>query len=283
MRKCTDTKIGDLITFYEMNLLTKNDSARFEEHAIDCEYCMTELKNAKSRLSILHQQKQKILAELHKQGINYKSEKEELLANIPGKLTHNVFQFEGIIELLRQIIYGRELIPALVVTSILLMILILPPSTVPENPYLPYLTFEKALHIPLDDSRAVQSESFQFFSKGMSLYQNDQYHQAIEHLQMAAENDPDEGIFWLYLGICQYLDRQVEDAVETLYKARNLVDPVKKNTANWYLSQTYLLEGEASSAVPLLISLIDQDLEYAEESAALLENIRLTSPELFED
>jgi hypothetical protein len=43
---CIDRKLGDLLSAYELGLLSESDTERFEQHLIGCEYCYTRLKEA---------------------------------------------------------------------------------------------------------------------------------------------------------------------------------------------------------------------------------------------
>lgn len=42
--QCTNQKLGDLLSAYELGLLSELDTERFEEHLIGCEYCCARLK-----------------------------------------------------------------------------------------------------------------------------------------------------------------------------------------------------------------------------------------------
>jgi hypothetical protein len=51
--RCIDTETGNLLHGYELGLLTDDETGRFEEHLLSCEYCFAELKRFEEQSRLL--------------------------------------------------------------------------------------------------------------------------------------------------------------------------------------------------------------------------------------
>jgi len=283
MDKCINEDIGRLITFYEMGLLGEKDRTRFEDHALECGYCLHELQRLNSGLKILFEHKQEVLENLQARGITFEGAQENLLRLAAKKEVPAESLWEKFYNSIRSNWFPKAGIPALAVAAAIVLILVLPKSRHPDNPYYKYLSFEKAPYLSLGDTRVKETEAHRFFSEGMQLYQKNDFQAVINNLEKAVQIDSSEGKFWLYLGISYYLKRRSEPAIAALIKAGQKLDTVQRNRALWYLAQAYLLDGDVESSVPILQSLSNQQLEYAKEANNLLKEIREISPEMFKN
>lgn len=51
--KCTDPELGVLLHAYELNILSDEDTERFEIHLLECEYCFEQIKDFESEAGLL--------------------------------------------------------------------------------------------------------------------------------------------------------------------------------------------------------------------------------------
>jgi len=266
-----------------MGLLSEKDRTRFEDHALECSYCLQELQRLNPRLKILFEHKPEILENLQAKGITFEGAQNELLRLVAKQKVPAESAWERFHNFTKSNWFPKAAIPALAVATAIILVLVLPKSPHPDNPYYKYLSFEKAPYLPLGDTRVMETETHRFFNEGMHLYQKNDFRGAITNLEKAVQSDSSDGKIWLYLGIDYYLDRQANPAIEALTKARQKLDTVQRNRALWYLAQAYLLDGDVESSVPILQILSNQQLEYAKEANHLLKEIREISPGLFKN
>jgi len=224
-------------------------------------------------LSVMRRHKAKILKGLHDEGINFESLKKRLLA-LPRsgriKKTSPKYIWEKILQGLRVFSRPRGWVPAAVVVTALLLMITLPLFHHPENPYLTYLSSDKLPYQPQKLRGEMASQAERFFHKGMNEYIRGNYKGAIGNLREAVEKVPDNGTWWLYLGVCYYLDGQGRQATEALTRADTLTQYSQKVTSRWYLAEAHLLQGHVDRAIPLLEWVRDQKREYATQADSLL-------------
>lgn len=272
---CTDQETGKLITLYELGKLREDQQERFEQHLMDCDFCLQELQALSPTIAALRNQREELVLALHNSGVSYAAQKRALLASRhPVRFS----LWKRISEMVEDLVIPRELIPAVVVTAALVFLLIIPPSTQMDNPYLPYISFQKAPYSQGTLRSAAASEADQEFVLGMQQYLRSDYPAAIHYLSKAIELNPEEGEFLLYLGICYYLNRQAEPAIETLTLAEQATVYSLNSRARWYLAQSYLLACRAEEAQPILEGLSDQKRDYSQDADKLLKKIRSIQP-----
>jgi hypothetical protein len=234
-------------------------------------------------LEIFFQHNREILESLQSKGVTFETTSDELLERTTRRKIPSESLWDKFSDFIRINWFPKAAIPAMAVVVAVVLILVLPKSPMPDNPYYKYLSFEKAPYIPLGDTRVMETEAQRLFSDGMRLYQEDNFNGAIPILERTVELDSTVGKYLLYLGICYYLDHQPASAIESLDEATKKLDTVQRNRALWYLAQAYLLDGDAASSVPILQILSNRNLEYAKEANYVLGKIRKISPGLFEN
>ena len=272
MNKCTNPKVGELIMQYELGALSDEACLRFDEHLMECDYCLSELKNMSPVIEAMRDSGEKIAEGLHRQGIS--------LASIEKTPVKKRVQSKGIVERFKNLLQDlfqrfdallrpRVLVPATLVAGAMVLFVMLSPVFRSGNPYLYHLSFDK-LPYEAGDLRETTSDAHVFFNQGMANYKNDNFEDAITDLKKAVELTPDEGEWLQYLGVCYYLDRQAQPAIETLTKADSLTAFFQKLRIRWYLSQALLLNDEADRAIPYLEWIVAQNKEYVSQAETLL-------------
>jgi len=271
MNECIAPEVGALITQYEMGQLSDEERNRFEEHLMDCDFCRRELEETLPTISTMRRHKAEIVQGLHDEGISFESLKERLLAlSRPGQIqkTSPKYIWEKILQGFRTFGRPRIFVPAAVVVTALLLFVTLLHH--PDNPYLAYLSFEKLPYRPQKLRGEMATEAERLFHQGMNDYLRSDYRGAIGNLRKAVEKAPDKGAWWLYLGVCYYLDHQGKQAIEALTKADTLTQHSLKIRTRWYLAEAHLLQGDVDRAIPLLEWIRAQKREYAAQADSLL-------------
>ena len=269
--KCIAPEVGRLLTQYELGQLEQEEQDRFEEHLMDCDLCRRELEEMLPIITAIRGHKAEVAKALHSEGISFKSLKKQLLIS---RQTHRVktrsieYTRGRVLTWFKNIGKLRILVPAAVmVTTLFLFVTLL---QYPKSPYLPYLSFQRLPYRleKLRGEEATQGE--QLFHQGMNDYLRGNYKGASNSLKRAVEKDPNNGIWWLYLGVCYYLNHQSKRAIGALTKADSLTQYSQKVRSRWYLAQAYLLEGDADRAIPLLEWIRDQKMGYSAQADSLL-------------
>jgi len=262
--------VGELITQYEMGQLSDEERDRFEEHLMDCDFCRRELEEMLPTISAMRRHKAEIVQGLHDEGISFESLKERLLA-LPrpsrAKKTSPKYTWDKIVLGFKTFGRPRIFVPAaVVVTALLLFVTLL---RHPENPYLTYLSFEKLPYRPQTLRGEMATEAERLFHEGMNDYLRGNYKGAIGSLRDAVTEAPDNGSWWLYLGVCYYLDHKGKRAIESLTRADALTQHSLKVRTRWYLAEAHLLQGDADKAIPLLEWISAQKMGYAAQADSL--------------
>ncbi len=272
MDQCTDIKIGRLLTQYEQVQLSEKDRIRVEEHLLVCDFCFNEVTEMMPLSDSIVENKEEITNQLQAEGLTFKEEKERLLGQTRrgAVITHRI---DRIFDFVREFLQPKIYVPALVTAAALVFLLIIPQtSRKPDNPYQQFISFEKAPYRPV---RAAQTtEAHDLFQRGMEAYQANNFKTAIANLNKATNLKPNEGKWWIYLGVSYHLDKQADLAIGSLQVADSLTTSTLKQRSRWYLAQAYLVSGDISNAVPLLEELVENKREYATEADELLMKIK---------
>jgi len=274
--KCIDTEVGQLIFLYELKQLRDQQNRQFEEHLMRCNYCMQQVQDKLPIFDAFHQNKEEIRADLEAEGLLFQPSYSLLDAIRSGarrwmELLSNILDWlQNVIQVFSQ---PKVLVPIGAIAAALFIIVLIQPKPGDENPYLPYLSFQKIPYRQMQTRGTVGEEAQQLFTDGMTAYREDKFTLAADHVTKAVELAPGEGLWWLYLGVIHYLDHQPELAIIALAKANSLTEYALKSTSRWYLAQSYLLNEDSESGVHYLKILADQQREYAEEAQRLLNEI----------
>ncbi|TKJ36566.1 hypothetical protein CEE37_14900 [candidate division LCP-89 bacterium B3_LCP] len=277
MKQCIDAELGRLIALYELGQLSDDERDRFEEHLLKCDFCLGEIEEKMPVISAFQEHKDEIREELKRESIEYKPQKRKLLKLVREERKRKALTatiWERIISSIEDFRRAKVFVPATIVTIALVVFLIMRPGTQPENPYFAHLSFEKAPFKQMHVRSDIGTDAQLTFRKGMDEYLKGNFKGAIDYLENAVSASPDEGPWWLYLGISYYLDRQAKPAVKALTKAVSLTEYTLKSGAEWYLAQAFLLDGNADPAMPLLEGLAIQKRDYSEIAESLLEKVR---------
>jgi hypothetical protein len=278
MNGCTNEELGRLMTRYEAGQLSDEERDRFEEHLLDCDFCFQELKQMAPFMSAIQRHRVALIDSLHRDGISFESLKEDLLASHHTKRIPYRKRWESIAQIFENLLRPRVWGPAIGVVAVVVLFLLITPFS--GNPYLDHLSVEKLSFNELHGYEATHlrggnvSEADSLFLLGMDDYLANNYKGAIGKIEDALEIAPDKGNWWLYLGVCYYLDHKANPAIEALTMADSLTQFYNKERARWYLAQAYLLKKDSQKAVPLLEWIVAQNRIYAEKADTLLKAVQ---------
>lgn len=275
MEKCNSEKFKSLIFPYGMGLLSDSECSLFEEHLMDCDDCLSELQKVKPLVSVMRRHRTALVESLRADGMDFESLKKELLASYRKQRPARETVWQKITQILETLRRPRVLVPVVGFALVLVLsfYIILPVKQQIESPFETCLSFEKLPYQPIELRNGMANEAEQYYLNGMEDYLEDDYASAISKLRRAVRMQPDEGKWWLRLGVCYFLNRQPEPAIEALTKADELTQLSYKIRTRWYLAQSYLLKGDSENAVPLLEWVAAQDRTYADEANSSLKSI----------
>ncbi|MCB1061189.1 MAG: hypothetical protein KDB65_13280 [Calditrichaeota bacterium] len=112
------------------------------------------------------------------------------------------------------------------------------------------------------------------YLKGLDAYMAADYKKGEKYFATAVKASPEQGDWWLILGVCQVLQHDDKNAVRSLQKANTLVSEPSLSKAHWFLAQAYLMGDDASSAAPLLEWLSVNGVEHSADAKQLLQDLR---------
>jgi len=259
MNRCIDEKTGELITPYEFGQLEEQDRERFETHLRDCTFCRAELDKMAPLASKLWLHKDVIVRKLHEEGYHFEQARQELLSSLSQKRPLPQTDGWAVRGFFENLLRPRILVPAAVTVTVIALVLLLSSPTANHDEKLPY---------PLRPPYSGESESLlrdnslitgdQYFRGGISDYSAGKYASAISQFRKALADRPDQGEWWLYLGVASYLDGRYFDAIQALSKADSLILPLYQPHVRWYLAQADLKTGKTKDAIQLLQWLRDR-------------------------
>jgi tetratricopeptide (TPR) repeat protein len=265
---------------YEVGLLEGEERDRFEEHLLECDFCAGEVERMFAVARALGANREAIRRGLAEEGITFEA--------LRGKLTRERLRSpgRGLIGPLREALRRPPVLWTVVATVTVAILLVVtfrwavkPNESVSARRWAPFLSFqalpyEGSLTLRGGESVAGQEE----FDRGMEAYLQADYGRAARHLRQAVRRSPDQAEWWLYLGVCAYLQRDAQQAIPSLGRADQLGQGRMRGRARWFLAQSYLLGGERDRAEPLLEWIVTQDQDYARDAAQLLNRLRSEEP-----
>ncbi|MBU1881913.1 hypothetical protein KKA08_07735 [bacterium] len=263
MSSCTNESLGHLIAFYETGQLSEKEKITFEIHLLDCDFCRNELQQMTTTFDLMHEHRTSILQALGTTDAKPLLHPKEVKQPIFSRLKEFILK---IFNALAQ----PEFAVASVVTILFASFLLTLENAPPSSPFTDLLRFEKA---PYNSQILRSSEAepgAQQFKSGMSYYLNDDFGNAALQLEKAVASEPENGVYRLYSGVCYFLQRQGDPAIDALLKAVNLNEDVLQNRSRWYLAQAYLLKADTARAREQLEILSAEQLEYSSEAEELL-------------
>jgi tetratricopeptide (TPR) repeat protein len=279
MKRCIDENIGELITQYELGQLSNQDRERFEAHIGECSFCRGELDEMAPVVSKIWLHKDELLEKLHQEGYHFENAKEELVSYLNQDGLRREKDAWSVRRFFENLLRPRFLIPAAGMVAVVVLVLLLTSPVVNHQDKLPYPLrppYEGESEFLLRENTLMSGE--QSFRRGISNYSANNYKGAVSQLKKAIADQPDNGEWWLYLGVSCFLEGEYNQAIKALMTSDSLISSLYKPHARWYLAQAYLQSGNSKEALRLLLWLRDQSDNsiYTKEADTELNKIQKT-------
>lgn len=113
-----------------------------------------------------------------------------------------------------------------------------------------------------------------YIDKTMGFVSKGKWKQSLQRLQIVLETYSDDVNAHFYAGLCLYNLQQYEEAKTHFATCLQLSYSNFNEEASWYLAQSFLANGEKTSAKELLTAIRDQKGYYAKQAEKLLKGIR---------
>jgi len=246
MKNCIDEKVGDLIAAFEAQILDDDDRILFEKHLKVCEFCLDSLvemvpiiMDIKNRAGVFAEEAgdsfnkfaNDVLNEGSIEGLLNRTKQE--INESADKLYAEWLKFEPLF-------LGSEIVTAL----------------------------ERLLPGSLLDVLDTIFKSI--MSNWQEAYRNGDYETAIKLLSEINDKYPDLKAPKLFLGVCQYLNKQPGEAVKMLKQADTSSDSSFNEETKWYLAQSLVLNGDIEEAKKTLEWLVAQPESTIQKDAKTL-------------
>jgi tetratricopeptide (TPR) repeat protein len=275
--ECTDPEAGKLIHHYEMGQLEEPDRGRFEEHLMVCPFCAAEAEAMHRVATSIRANRNSIRQGLADDGITFQNLRQKLSGEPRDPHARSeTGTMPRLWKECRQVLSDLSLKwkmlgagGAVVLSAAVVLLLVLAPPRIDEH-IIPLLSFQA---LPYEGSIRIRGESQlrgqSDFDTGMQAYGLGDYAHAIPRLQRAVDESPDQGLWWLYLGVSCFLQQDAKSAITSLRKSDLLITGDNQPKVRWFLAQSYLLAGKRSEALPLLNGLASGNNEYSSRAADL--------------
>jgi len=265
--ECTNPEIGALIGQYEIGSLSDVEQAAFEEHLLVCDHCHQEVTLMYDAASMLHAGREKVLQELKRQGVTYEStliQQREQNQQTKMKTSTEKSKF--------RVVYWSVSI-AVAAAAVFLVIGRMP--DLKDSRFSLYINVR-----PMDSptSLLLRGESpppgNENYQNGLAEYAKGDYNRAERLFTRAVKESPEQGEWWLILGVCQVLLKNSDAAIQSLMEADKLTTGESQRKARWYLSQSYLMNDDLDNSVKLLEWLVNERKDHADDARNLLWKLR---------
>jgi tetratricopeptide (TPR) repeat protein len=255
IKHCINESAGCLLALYSLDTLTRRETKYFERHLMECGYCREQLEQVIPVATVLRQDRARQLARLAEE----KAGRHQSTTIVPLVLRalHRIWRFQVLVP-----VAGALVVLALITTM------------VQGNPYDKIITKEP---LPCEVGltyRRVSPTTQEQFDQGMSDYSMKQYDAAIRKFRLALQQAPDEGLWWLYLGVSYYLDRRPDEAIAALNSVNEPAQSPFNAKAQWYKANALLMKRKPVEALSLLNWQIEQNTRYANDAKSLISKVK---------
>ncbi len=243
---CIDPERGTLLAAYELDLLSPEEQASFEQHLSDCTACRESLYEMAPAIQAIRTSPGQVA--------------ERLIPEAPA----------------RRMALWRVLVPVAAAAAVVAFVL--RPSGGPALPELARI--EPVPYVAMETRASGLEEAEQLFRVGMERYGEEQYGRAAPLLAEAYRMmRPSPAAIPVartafYAGLSFLLARQPDSAQVYLAEASRVSLPVLVDRSHWYQAQACLLQNRPDCAIEHLEILAGQSPGYGEEAAEQLIEVR---------
>jgi tetratricopeptide (TPR) repeat protein len=109
------------------------------------------------------------------------------------------------------------------------------------------------------------------FRKGMEVYAEAKYKEAVPLLEGAAGKEPNHDAAVFYLGICYLMTNRPDECIRELAKLTTAVSNPYREESHWYLAKAYFKKGDLAPARRELESVVAMNGVYVNEARKSLQ------------
>jgi Putative zinc-finger len=263
MPECINPQVRELIHDYEMNQLTEAERDRFEEHLIDCPFCLHEAQAMQRLSTAMTANREAVLDALREDGLTFDRIRRRLTVRRESRWEMLAGWFQSW--------PGRSALAGAMAAAVLIGFLLRPQLA--NSPYFKDLSFQVPPYHSVQLRGGTLGEADKLFESAMEFYVQGKYAVAIGGIKHSLKLDSSHPDRWLYLGASQYALLDPKGAIKSLKEAERTGQGLTKTRARWYLSQSYLLQGKVDRARTLLESVAAENGERADDAKLLLVRI----------
>jgi tetratricopeptide (TPR) repeat protein len=265
--ECTNTGIGVMIGQYEMGTLSEAEQVRFEEHLLDCAHCRREVELMYPIASALAENRDAVLSALKQEGVTFESTSSKLQERVSA----NARVVAARKPKARVVYWGVSV--AVVAAAVIFIIGRMGiDSGGKYDPFIKFLPMDNPTPLLLrGTSGPIGQENYM---NGVNAYVEADYKRAERYFSKAVSQSPEQGDWWLILGVCQFLRHDAKNAISSLTEADKLTEGTSRQKARWFLSQSYLMVEDVDAAVKLLEWLVTEGKDHSQDARKLLEELR---------
>ncbi|MBN1782545.1 zf-HC2 domain-containing protein [bacterium] len=250
--KCNNPQIRELVSRYQMNLLTDSaERSRVEAHILSCEHCFQESCSMSPALDLLNEHPQCFLDAAIKPEPFFKKNPAGVRVVIKNIFDRLTMFFDFILDLWTKPPV-RILVPVGASIALALVLLLPRPAT-----YTDLAVIKKADYQPVSfRGVAPASESARIFEDAMKAYVRDDYRESIEKLNAYCAMEPDNAYGRFYLGVSHVMNEELDEGTGHLETAlilcRGTDNPVLLNECLWMLGNVSLRLEQPEKAIEYL-------------------------------
>ncbi|MCF7809987.1 hypothetical protein K9N50_03255 [bacterium] len=245
-RSCTNVKIGNLISQYELGLLNVDNQKLFEEHIFECAFCREELAEFRQVAELLSEHKDRLIEAIEDGELDYK---EERLNEKQTRCFSDIIQ--GIKDFVNDVLdfaFRPKVLAPIMSVTVVFLVIYFGFITGENQSYEQFLIFEPLEYKQMILRSEATAEAENLFRQSMQSYNNGDYAAAANILMEAVKLDSANFKYKTYLGICYFLNKEPENALKMLTEAEHMTAFTLKDELHWYIFQSYLLNGDLTGA-----------------------------------
>lgn len=264
--KCLDPKMKKLVSLYQFNILGEDEKFSVEDHLLECDACFEEVYRLSSAVEIVQEQPEFFLNALEPK-VTYAMR----ITNLYKKTRHSLT------DLLKNIFVAMDewwrkpaikiMVSAIVVATLLLLFV----TPIKKN-FSDLAIIENASYLAFkvrglaDEFTSTQH----LYDQGMKYYQEKNYEQAIQKLNIFIKRQKDNAYGHFYLGVSYLLTDEYKQGIKHLKLATEFCEKQGKEIllekCHWYLGNAYLKNNEVDKAVKEFRNVIVIGGEFKDEA-----------------
>jgi tetratricopeptide (TPR) repeat protein len=247
--KCIDPKMKKLVSLYQFNMLGEDDKFSVEDHLLECDACFEEVYRLSSAVEIVEEKPEFFL--------NALEPKETHVMRITSfykqtmhRITDLMKRFLAAMDDLLRKPAIRIVIPVTIVAALLLIFV----TPIKKN-FSDLAIIENASYLALKVRGLADefSSTQHLYDQGMKYYQEKNYEQAIQKLNIFIKREKDNAYGHFYLGVSYLLTDEYKQGIKHLKLATELCEKQSKEIllekCHWYLGNAYLKNNDVDKAV----------------------------------